>query len=249
MASSKPDLALLHGGGQASWVWKQAIAALQLQDSDYFRKILALDVPGCGEKRSRDTNGLSPADVARELISDLERAGLRDIVLVGHSLAGNVLPAMAETRPDLFRRLVYVSCSIPLPGQTVLQMMGNGVHGDNEAEVGWPVDPVTTAMPDRYAAMYCEDMGQVQSETFLAALGQDDWPSTFFANTSFAFDMTLVPASYVLCQKDRILPAIWQSKFADRFNVQRVITLDAGHQAMITRPHALAEILRQEIER
>ena len=243
--SNKPNLAFVHGGGQGSWAWEPTVTALQAQDPACFGNVLALDVPGCGRKRGAPTDGLTPADVARQLVSDIATEGLRDVVLVGHSLAGNLLPAMAEMRSDLFRRIVYVSCSIPLPGQTVLQMMGNGVQGSNDNEVGWPVDPATTAMRDRYAAMYCEDMDEQQARRFLAEHG-DEWPASFFTNTRFEFDMTRVPASYVVCRGDRALPAAWQRTFAQRFRAERLIRLDAGHQAMITRPHALAEILRFE---
>ena len=36
--------------------------------------------------------------------------------------------------------------------------------------------------------------------------------------------------------------------FADRFRAHRRVSLDAGHQAMVTRPEALAHILRLEAE-
>lgn len=246
MRSTLPNLAFLHGGGQGSWAWRETIDAIVAQDGQHFRKIVALDVPGCGEKRERDTECLTPADVASELIADLGTEGMSDIVLVGHSLAGNLLPAMAQLRPDMFRRLVYLSCSIPLPGQTVLEMMGNGVHGSNPDEVGWPVDPGAVAMRDRYSAMYFEDMKQEQIDEFLANLDLDNWPYSFFSNTKFDFDMLKVPSIYVLCRNDRILPASWQEEFARRFKVARVVHLDAGHQAMMTRPHGFAEILRLE---
>jgi hypothetical protein len=38
----------------------------------------------------------------------------------------------------------------------------------------------------------------------------------------------------------------WQTKFAERLKVDRIVCIDAGHQVMNTRPHALAEILRHE---
>lgn len=246
MAPMQTDFVLLHGGGQGSWVWESTVAALRLRDTGCLGTILAIDVPGCGTKRDRDTGLLTPAGVAEELVGDIERAGLRDAILVGHSLAGNLLPAMAALRPHLFRRLVYLSCSIPLPGQTVIEMMGNGMHGENEREVGWPVDPRTTAMADRYHAMYCEDMDAEQASAYLAALNRDDWPASFFTNTHFDFPMDRVPATYIVCERDRILPAAWQEVFARRFAAERVVRIDAGHQAMITRPQAVAEILRLE---
>jgi pimeloyl-ACP methyl ester carboxylesterase len=244
----KIDLALLHGGGQGSWVWQETIAALHSQCTDLFRRIVALDIPGCGTKRGRATQQLEPQDVARELIADLESAGTRQCVLAGHSLAGNVLPAMAELRPNLFRRLIYVSCSIPSNGQTVLELLGSRLHGSSEDEVGWPVDPKNTNVRDRYDAMFCEDMSETQRTTFLEQLGRDEWPQKFFSATRFTVDtLSSIPATYVVCLKDRSLPVAWQEKFAARFHAQRLVRIDAGHQVMITRPHTLAEVLRHEV--
>src|SRR2546425_6562265 len=135
------DYAFLHGGGQGSWVWKETIAALHRQADGKFGRALALDIPGCAEKRGRDISDLSPDDVAAELLADLERANMKEVILVGHSNAGTMLPRLAEKRPALFRRLVYVSCCAPLPGQNVLQMMGSSQHGSKDDEVGFPLDP------------------------------------------------------------------------------------------------------------
>jgi pimeloyl-ACP methyl ester carboxylesterase len=241
-------LAFLHGGGQGSWVWDQTIAALCAQDPT-FDKVLALDIPGCGVKRGREIAHLSPLDVAHELISDLEEAGMKHLVLAGHSLAGNVMPRLAQLRPDLFRRLIYISCSVPLPGQTVLQLMGNGPHGSNDNEVGWPADSKRAAMRDRYEALFCEDMTPPQKESFLPNLVHDNWPPQFFSATNFTFDnLGVVPATYVVCLKDRVLPVVWQEKFAARFHAERLVRIDAGHQVMVSRPHALAEVLRLEAQ-
>jgi len=241
------DFAFLHGGGQGSWVWNETIAALQMQSGDTPRKILALDIPGCGTKRGRVLDNVAPNDVVCELIVDLERAEMRNIVLVGHSLAGNVLPAMAELRPDLFRRLIYVACSIPLPGQTPMQMMGRGLHGSASDQVGWPVDPAITSLRDRYEIMFCNDMDEKQRAAFLGCLENDEWPRSFFSATNFVFNnIEMVPATYVLCLQDRSLPVVWQETFAARLQANRVVRIDAGHQAMITRPHVLAKMLLKE---
>lgn len=241
------DLALLHGGGQGSWVWNETLAAVRNRADSPFGRILALDIPGCGTKRDRATEHLQPRDVARELINDLLQAGMQRIVLVGHSLAGNVLPALLEMRPDLFHRLIYVSCSLPLPSQTVLQLMGHRLQGASKSEVGWPVDPSTTQLRDRYEAMYCNDMSETQKTGFLADLMYDDWPRSYFTATDFSFqNLDRVPATYVVCQTDRALPVEWQETFAERLHAKRVLRIDAGHQVMITRPQALADLLHDE---
>ena len=241
------DYAFLHGGGQGGWVWDETIEALGLQTGGAFGRALRLDVPGCGTKRGRATEAIGVDDIAAELIADIEAAGLRDVVLVGHSQAGSILPKMAGARPDLFRRLVYVSCSSPLPGQTSIQMIGAGVHGENPDEVGWPVDPKTHSMEERYLVMFCNDMSRLQTAAFMAKLGHDAWPMQSYSHTDWSYDhLGAVPASFVVCLRDGILPVAWQETFAERFRCERLVRVDAGHQVMNTRPHALAEILRHE---
>jgi len=241
------DYAFLHGGGQGGWVWDETIDALGLQTDGGFGRALRLDVPGCGAKRGRTTDAIGVDAIAGELIADIEAAGLRDVVLVGHSQAGCILPKMVQARPDLFRRLVYVSCSSPLPGQTVAGMIGAGVHGANPDEVGWPLDPTTHSMEERYLVMFCNDMSRIETAAFMAKLGHDAWPMESYSHTDWSYDhLGAVPASYVVCLRDAILPPSWQEEFAARFRCGRVVRIDAGHQAMTTRPHGLAEILRHE---
>lgn len=245
--SEPVDYAFLHGGGQGGWVWDETIAALRLQAGQKLGHALALDAPGCGVKRGRDTSNVGFEDIAPELLADITAAGLRDVVLVGHSQAGQVMPHMLNLRPDLFHRAVYISCSIPLPGQTVIAMVGNGVHGQYPDEVGWPLNPAEATMEQRFKAMFCNDMGTEQGEAFMRKLGADAWPIACYSHTDWHHEQPdSVPASYVLCLRDGILPVPWQEVFAKRFKAEKIIRIDAGHQAMTTRPHSLAEILRLE---
>lgn len=240
------DFVFLHGGGQGSWVWEQTIAAMAHQSGGTAR-CLALDMPGCGAKRGRDTSAIGFDAIAPELLADIDAAGMGEVVLVGHSQAGCVLPRMVEARPGRFRRLVYVSCSSPLAGQTVIEMIGDGVHGEDPGKVGWPDTGGATAIEDRYAAMFCNDMDEARAGAFLALLGRDQWPASAYAETGWRYGhLNAVPASYVACLRDGILPVGWQERFADRYRCDRVVRIDAGHQVMNTRPQALAEVLLAE---
>jgi pimeloyl-ACP methyl ester carboxylesterase len=246
--TAKFDFVFLHGGGQAGWVWSETIEALHVQTQGMFGRALALDVPGCGAKRGHAVEHLDMQDVARELVEDIEAAGYAEVVLVGHSQAGQAMPFMAKLRPQLFRRLVYVTCSIPQPGQSVVAMMGASVHGTHQDEVGWPFDPKTRDRAQSYPLMFCNDMDAEQTAGFMRQLGQDSWPPRTYAMTDWCYEgIGLVPATYVVCLRDNILPMQWQGVFAGRFKAERQVHIDAGHQAMNTRPHALAEILCREV--
>lgn len=227
--------AFLHGGGQGAWAWDETIAALKLQGGAGVRT-LGLDAPGCGAKRGRDTAHIDVDGIAAELIADIEAAHLADVILVGHSQAGAIMPRMALARPDLFRRLVYVSCSSPLPGKTVLQMM--------DEEIGWDK---TRDLKLHFRSMFCNDMSDDEARAFIARHGGDSWPRQTYSFTDWRYEgLERIASSYVICLKDGILPVAWQEQFAERFKVQRRVRVDAGHQVQNTRPHTLAEILRHE---
>lgn len=241
------NFVFLHGGGQGSWVWHETIAALGKQSDGRFGRALTLDVPGCGSKRARDTSSVTLAAIVEELLSEIEHAGMREVILVGHSQAGTVLPLLAAAQPVWLRKLVYVACSSPLDGQTVVQMMGTGVHGSHPDEVGWPVDPRTHTHEQRYPLMFCNDMSAPETKAFLSKLGHDVWPAQSYAACRWRYEhLDAMDSTYVVCLRDGSLPVAWQETFAARFRVKRVVRIDAGHQAMITRPHTLAEVLRHE---
>ena len=243
MRDPNPAIALLHGGGQGSWVWESLLP--HVGDA----RVIALDVPGCGTKRGRDLGNSDADDVAAELVEDIEAAGLTGVILVGHSLAGAVMPRMAVLQPALFSRLVYLTCSAPLPGVSFLQQIGSGLQGMNPEEVGWPLDPATSDPTERYRAMFCNDMRDVEADRFLARLGRDNWVGDVFLRTDHEYDhLEAIPSTYILCEQDASLPPDWQRRFAERLRCTQIVSLDAGHQAMITAPEELARLLLAAVE-
>ncbi len=237
----------MHGGTQGGWIWAETIAAMQMQSGGSLGRVLALDAPGCGSKRSRDTSTLTIADVAREMVADIEAAGFSDAILVGHSQGGQLLPLMAAMQPALFRRVVYVTCLGQIPGKNILQMYGAGLHGAVADEIGFPTDPATTSPSERLRLMFCNDMDDDQRAAFFARLGPDNWPPLTYAESDWGHRHPVpVPATYVVCLQDLAIPVPWQEKFARQAEVDRMVHIDAGHQVMNTRPHGLAEILRHE---
>lgn len=237
------DFVFLHGGGQGGWVWDETIAALAAQSAGASR-CLALDAPGCGAKRGRDTTAISFSEITAELVADIEAAGFTDVVLVGHSQAGTSMPAMAALRPDLFAKLVFVSCIAPDPGLTVIEMTTKRMREHGDTAGSRALTDESRSMRERYRTMFCNDMAPAQAEAFLDKLGADGWPPSCYVQAEWSYDhLARLPVSYVLCLEDAILPLEWQERFAARVHARTTPRIDAGHQAMNTRPQALAEIL------
>ncbi|HEY0959881.1 MAG TPA: alpha/beta hydrolase [Novosphingobium sp.] len=233
------DFVFLHGGVQGSWVWDDAIAALRRIGGDRVGQCLALDVPGCGAKRGRDTSALSFEDIVRDLLADIDAAGLRTPVLVGHSQAGTVLPRLIAARPGLFRRVIYISCVAPEHGETVVA----GTVGDEPEK--HPADQA--GMFALMKSMFCNDMDETATMAFAANLGQDAWPPAAYVETKWRYDhLAAIPATYVKCARDAAVTREKQELCASRLKVDRIREVDSGHQLMNSQPRLLAEVLLAE---
>ena len=242
------DLAFVHGGGQGAWVWGETVGALTAA-SDRVR-CLTLDVPGCGAKRHRDISLLDIDDVARELIAEIDESELQNVVLVGHSQAGMLLPRMVEYAPARFDRLVYVTCSAPPPGTSIMTLLGEGLQGQRDDCIGWPLDEKTTPMTELFREMFCTGMSSHEQDAFLAKLLHDTWPPRTYDQTDWRYDhLSMPPATYIICERDKSLPRAWQRRFAARLGAERTLHIDAGHQVMNTHAELLAEVLLAECRR
>lgn len=240
------DFVFHHGGGQGGWIWEATIAAMDAQAPGAHR-YLVLDVPGCGTKRARDTSALGFPEMVAELTAEIVDAGLVDPVFVGHSQAGTVLPVMLAKNPGLFARAILISCIAPEPGVALMDAVLI-MHEYAGTAVSRAFTDV--AMPPREAnrIKFCNDMAPAQAEAFLDRLGQDRWPDSARAWTDWEYGhLGRVPTTYVLCLDDAVLPPSWQERYAALLGARRIVRIDAGHQPMVTRPHALAEIVLAEV--
>ncbi|MBM3595673.1 MAG: alpha/beta hydrolase [Alphaproteobacteria bacterium] len=237
------DFVFLHGGGQGSWIWGETVAAIS-QQSGGSARCLALDVPGCGTKRGRDTGDMGLDAIIGELAADIAAAGFDQPLIVGHSQAGQILPRLELAMPGAFARHVYISCIAQANGHTIGDMMASQIEQDPKGSLARVfADPDCTAR-ERFRVMFVNDMSRPEQELFLDKLEKDAWPPIAYSHAEWTYDhLAAVPCTYVLCLKDQVLTPHWQHIFAERFRCDEIVHIDAAHQVQNTRPHALAEVL------
>lgn len=93
---------LIHGFASSIYTWKDVIPVLTRE-----HEVVALDLPGFGG--SGIPKHLTPALYARVVPALLDRLGLGQADVVGHSLGGAVAVVLAVRQPERVRRLVLVS--------------------------------------------------------------------------------------------------------------------------------------------
>jgi len=240
------DFVFLHGGGQGGWIWDETLAALAQQSGGQAR-CLALDVPGCGTKRGRDTARLTFDDIVAELAADIVAADLDQPVIVGHSQAGQVLPRLELALPGFFARHVYVSCIAQAPGHSIDDTMRVQIEQDPDGPLAEVFLDPDCPILERFRVMFCNDMARADQDAFLARLLKDAWPDSAYAERSWTYEhLAEVACTYILCMQNQVLTPHWQRIYADRFRCERTVHIDAAHQVQNTRPQALAEVLLAE---
>src|SRR3954469_19452908 len=92
---------LVHGGGHGGWCWQRVARLLRAEGHEVHTPTLT----GFGDRSHLDAAdfGAFVDDVA----SLIELEDLRDIVLVGHSMGGVVVPRVAERVADRLARVVW----------------------------------------------------------------------------------------------------------------------------------------------
>lgn len=240
--STQPSFVFLHGGQHGSWCWSQLLATNESQP----RRALLLDVPGCGLKRTRGHETPTLAEVVAELNAEVLAADLGPAILVGHSMAGSLMPSMAALAPELYSQLVFLSACLPRRGESVMDTMGQRLAGQDPGVVGWPVDPRGAPPLELLAAMFGPGLDGPTLHRLLQEAVQDQWPlSLATAPVPLDGHMLTQPSSYIVTLQDPILPVAWQGRFAERAAARAMYTLDASHESFLSHPSELMALLSQ----
>jgi pimeloyl-ACP methyl ester carboxylesterase len=97
-----PALVLLHGWAESLHIWDPDLAKLPAR-----LRIVRVDLPGCGGSEA-PTSGYSIGDQARQVARALQRLGVNDAVVAGHSMGADIAVQLAVDRPDLVSRLTLI---------------------------------------------------------------------------------------------------------------------------------------------
>src|SRR3982751_4148469 len=94
---------LVHGGGLGAWCWESLLSELKVRGYHAATVDLPLDDQSAGAAR-----------FAKAVLEAFD--GIGDLILVGHSLAGLIIPLVAAQRP--VKGLIFIHALLPRPGQS-----------------------------------------------------------------------------------------------------------------------------------
>jgi pimeloyl-ACP methyl ester carboxylesterase len=244
-ASPPTGIVLVHGACSHSGCWAPTVAAIAARAPDV--AVVAVDLPGRGRSRV-PLAGVTVEACVDEAVRQIEDANVVDVVLVGHSLAGVIVPGMAtRLGSERVQRLVFLSCSVPPEGGRVVDVLRG------------PLKAIATLAARRRSptrlpafvalAAFANGMDQEQRHIVSGTLCPEAGWLIAEAVTRQGFDHT-IPRTWVLTRRDRGLSPLQQRRSIENLGgVDECVELDAPHDAMVSHPEALADILVARVRR
>jgi pimeloyl-ACP methyl ester carboxylesterase len=223
----------VHGGGFDSRCWDLLVPHLAAPS-------LAVDLPGRGRRPARFRD-LSLADSVQAIVDDAEAAGFTEVVLVGHSFAGAVLPGAMAKLADRLHHVVFVAATVP----------ADGLPAASEV----PAETVAAVSEHRQATSSGTTMDRGMARVaFGNDLDDDQFEWCYERMVPEALRLTLEPVDLsglqVPVERSWIRPTLdalnsleRQARTAARVGASAVHDLEAGHMCMIGQPERLAGLL------
>jgi pimeloyl-ACP methyl ester carboxylesterase len=224
---------LVHGAWHGGWVWDRVIPVLR----DWGHEVHTPTLTGLSERAHLLSPQVGLDTHIEDLVRLLDVLDLTDVVLVGHSYAGQLVSAVADRRPERIARRVYLDAFVGEDGETAVSLQPETVAhhwAESAAEqgFGWLV-PVR-----RLEVLGVTEQADVDWLT--PRLTPHPW-KTYTDPLRLTGAGDDVPAAFIECIS-------WMRVFrsqADRARARGwpVHELDTGHEAMVTAPKALADVL------
>jgi pimeloyl-ACP methyl ester carboxylesterase len=221
---------LVHGAWHGAWCWELLAAELERRGE----RAVAVDLPV--DDASADATAYA------ELTAEACEAAVAPVALVGHSLAGVVLPRVALRRP--VERYLFVCGVVPMAGHSLADLFGleplkaePDMHATETDELGrsfWP-DPESAI-----AGLYHDCPRDLAERSYSRLRPQ---ARSAPREPLPAEPLPRLEGGFVVCREDRMFSPDWQRAAARERLGMDPVELDGGHSPMLSRPSELADAL------
>jgi pimeloyl-ACP methyl ester carboxylesterase len=218
---------LVHGAYHGGWCWRDTAKKLR----DYGHEVHTPTLSGLGERSHLLTPSINLSTHIQDILNVLAWEDIRDAILVGHSYGGMVITGVADRAADRLKDIVYLDAIVPQNGQSILDVQPAGRADGGLA--GLPPNPELYGVTEPKAKAWVEEKCTPHP----------------FASLSEKIQISGAPAErvrkrlYILCTDPALeyMRQFYESAVTD--NGWDTMELATGHDAMVTEPEKLAQIM------
>lgn len=221
----------VHGGNCTAAIWSRLTPRLQ-------GRALAVDLPGRNDEVDHPRASF---DVwADAVVADMDRAQIQQAIVVGHSMGGGTLAALARRHAERVAGMVFFSAVVPPDGEPFL----HGLSERQQAFMWQHRAAGHTTIPRHTSA---EDVTTSPDRIFVRNAGSSEALAPFFEKVLLS-GLAGKRVGYVKLLRDRSLPLERQELFIARLRAltsceTRVV--DGSHMAMVGHPDASAAAIEE----
>jgi pimeloyl-ACP methyl ester carboxylesterase len=226
------DFVLVHGAWHGAWCWQRVLPALWRAGHRAF----PVSLTGVGERALALSPAITLATHIQDVVAVLDAEELVGCVLVGHSYGGMVITGAAEERPDRIGRLVYLDAVVPLSGEAWSARHPPETQRERRERIA---DHGQLPVPD--PAVYGltgPDREWVARRLTPQPGGVYDSPLTFDESR-----WRELPRTFIDCQDPALATMAGMRQRVQGQPGWTVVALPTGHDAMISAPELLVEVL------
>ena len=236
------NFVLVHGAWHGGWCWNETKALLESQG----HVVAAPDLPSQGSDQS-DVASVTMADCVDLVIACAEDMEGK-VVLVGHSLGGVVISAVAEKIPAKIEALVFVCAMLPKSGESANDcgrnniasaLRGNLIPAEDGKSVTLKPAFIAQAFYHDCSAQDRDDAISKLSPQSTAVFGE----KVTLTNQNFGD----ISKHYIECLEDQAVHLVSQREMAAGAKCELVTSLNTGHSPFLASPEALVLALLSDI--
>jgi pimeloyl-ACP methyl ester carboxylesterase len=224
---------LLHGAWHGGWCWARVAHRLRRDG----HVVLTPTFTGLSDRAPTLSPAVNLSTHVEDVVRLLDADDMNDVVLVGHSYAGAVLSVVAQQRGARLASRIYVDALVPRDGERVLDLFPDSIARDYRdivarAGAGWLLPPLS---PQMLGVKTPEDVAWLERR-----LTPQPW-ATYLERVALDGRAERVPGAYIECTKSRGLFRSHRDRArALGWSLHQLAT---GHEAMVTAPDQLGELL------
>jgi pimeloyl-ACP methyl ester carboxylesterase len=225
---------LVHGTGHGGWCWQKVTPLLRAAGSEAFAPTLS----GLGDRSHLADRGIDLSMHIREVAELMFYEDISDVVLVGHSYAGMVITGVASTAPERLKQLIYLDAYLPDEGQTEVDLWPPAMRAEIEsgaAGIGGMRPPPTTELLGINDAALA-DWARPRITPHPMGTYTEPVPKGDARGAA-------LPRAYIHCNVGPLVPLMGGFAAKARALGWPVREIATGHDAMLTEPDAVAQIL------
>ena len=226
-----PIFLFIPGSWHGGWCWKKLSPFLRAAGHEVYTPSLT----GLGDRAHLLAPEVDLDTHVQDILGLLFCEDLQEVILVGHSYGGMLIPGVLEQAADRFKHAVFLDALVPPPDHSLFDIMPEVKTGmtnrANEAGEGWYIPPFEG---NTFGITDTDDQKWVMARLTPHPIKTFQQPAKY----------SRVPTLIVTCTFVACLWALYAYRARPPHTEgMHYVELNTAHDAMITAPRELADIL------